>query len=105
MKNVIKAFAHRIQWACSPKAFRRQIIIRTVKCGHFNSNFHIATGRLKNVDNPVVYSFGVGTDIAFDLAMMKKYSAKVCAFDPTPKSIKWVENQDLPSSFRFFPMD
>lgn len=49
----------------------------------------------------VVYSFGVGDNISFDLAMIKRFGATVHAFDPTPQSIAWVAGQTLPPQFRF----
>jgi hypothetical protein len=48
----------------------------------------------------VVYSFGIGEDISFDLALIKRFGIVVHAFDPTPRSIAWVHRQDLPASFR-----
>jgi FkbM family methyltransferase len=53
---------------------------------------------------PVVYSFGVGFDISFDLDMMRKYDATVYAFDPTPRSQAWLEDQALPDEFHFSPI-
>jgi len=50
----------------------------------------------------IVYSFGVGEDISFDLEMIRKFSCMVYAFDPTPKSIGWVKAQKLPTRFHFF---
>ena len=47
----------------------------------------------------LVYSFGVGEDISFDMALIHKFGVKVHAFDPTPRSIKWVKNQHLSSLF------
>jgi len=49
----------------------------------------------------VVYSFGVGEDISFDVEMMRTFGLCVHAFDPTPKSIRWVEAQDLSGHFIF----
>ena len=47
----------------------------------------------------VVYSFGVGEDASFDLALIEKFNLVVHAFDPTPKSIEWVKRQRLPDRF------
>jgi FkbM family methyltransferase len=47
----------------------------------------------------VVYSFGIGQDVSFDLAFIERFGAKVHAFDPTPKSIAWVKEQKLPARF------
>jgi FkbM family methyltransferase len=50
-------------------------------------------------DKSIVYSFGVGEDISFDLALIEKFGITIHAFDPTPKSIGWVKSQQLPKQF------
>jgi FkbM family methyltransferase len=52
----------------------------------------------------VVYSFGVGEDISFDLGLMTQFGTNIYAFDPTPKSIEWIKKQNLPQKFHFFPL-
>ncbi len=52
----------------------------------------------------IVYSFGIGRDISFDLALIENFGVKVFAFDPTPKSIAWLRSQKLPSGFKYFPI-
>lgn len=52
--------------------------------------------------NPLVLSFGIGTDISFDLAMIERFGARVFAFDPTPRSIEWLRQQKLPDGFTYF---
>lgn len=47
----------------------------------------------------VVYSFGIGEDATFDLALIAKYNVHINAFDPTPKSIDWVKAKNLPNNF------
>ena len=47
----------------------------------------------------IVYSFGIGEDISFDLALMKDCGCEVFGFDPTPRSIAWVRSQDPPAAF------
>jgi FkbM family methyltransferase len=47
----------------------------------------------------IVYSFGLGNDITFDLALIKRFNLDVFAFDFTPSSIAWIESQDVPSQF------
>lgn len=49
----------------------------------------------------VVFSFGVGTDISWDLALIQKFGCTVHAFDPTPRSKEWLQSQQLPSQFIF----
>ena len=50
----------------------------------------------------IVYSFGIGEDISFDLSIIEKYGVNVFGFDPTPKSIEWIYSQKLPKEFIFF---
>lgn len=51
----------------------------------------------------IVYSFGVGEDVSFDLTLIKKHKCTVFAFDPTPRVIDWVRFQELPTEFIFKP--
>lgn len=55
-------------------------------------------------DSPVIYSFGVGEDVSFDIAAIEQKGATVHAFDPTPRSRSWIEGQSLPASFHFHPI-
>lgn len=50
-------------------------------------------------ESSVVYSFGVGMNVTFDVALIKRFGSTVHAFDPTPLSIEWVKGQDLPKGF------
>ena len=52
---------------------------------------------------PVVYSFGVGRNIEWDLDMVRRHNAELHAFDPTPRSIAWMQGQDLPAGLTFHP--
>ena len=61
----------------------------------------ICTTDLSN--DSVVYSFGVGDDITFDLSLISSYSLHVHAFDPTPRSLEWIKHQQLPSKLHFYP--
>ena len=49
----------------------------------------------------VIYSFGVGEDASFECDLMEEFDCQVHAFDPTPKSIRWVHAQRFPGGFRF----
>jgi len=55
---------------------------------------------LLNSDS-VIYSVGIGEDISFDLAVYKEQDCEIHMFDPTPKSITWMKNQDLPHKMVF----
>lgn len=49
----------------------------------------------------IVYSFGAGRDISFDLAIHERHDATVHIFDPTPASIDWMRSCELPPGVRF----
>lgn len=49
----------------------------------------------------LIYSFGIGEDISFDIAAIEKFGATVHAFDPTPRCKKWLDQQTLPANFVF----
>jgi len=51
----------------------------------------------------IVYSLGVGEDIAFDLAIIERFGIEVHAFDPTPSSIEMLSTANLPKRFHFHP--
>ena len=55
-------------------------------------------------ENSIVYSFGIGEDISFDLDIVRNHGCSVFGFDPTPKSIAWINRQwgQLPKNFNFF---
>ncbi len=51
----------------------------------------------------VIYSFGIGTDVSFDLSLIETYGMQVHAFDPTPKSLAWLATQQLPAELTVIP--
>ena len=51
----------------------------------------------------LVYSAGIGEDISFDLALIERYGCRVHGFDPTPRSLAWLEKQSLPAAYSFHP--
>ena len=58
--------------------------------------------KLVNV-NSVVYSFGIGEDASFDLALIADTGCKIHGFDPTPKSLLWVEDNISNEHFKMYP--
>jgi FkbM family methyltransferase len=52
-------------------------------------------------EQPLVYSFGVGEDVSFDLELIRCFHATIHAFDPTPCSVAWIAGQQLPANFNF----
>jgi FkbM family methyltransferase len=53
-------------------------------------------------DKSIIYSFGIGEDISFDLEIIKSHNSRVFGFDPTPKSVQWIAKQNLTKNFQFF---
>lgn len=44
----------------------------------------------------IVYSFGVGDNLAWECALIERFGLQVLAFDPTPASVAWAAKQQLP---------
>ena len=74
---------------------------RTRHLGNLNVDWCICPDGLG--PQSVLYSFGVGKEISFDLAMIEQFGLTVHAFDPTPRSIEWLKRQHLPARFMFHP--
>jgi FkbM family methyltransferase len=79
---------------------------RQVKCdrltfGNRYANWTFCPGHLD--EHSVIYSFGVGEDVSFDLKLIDQYKLHIHAFDPSPRSIKWVQEQNLTEKFHFYP--
>ena len=53
--------------------------------------FYVCPKGLKK--GSIVYSFGIGEDISFDLQMINQYGSQVFGFDPTPRSKSFVSGQ------------
>jgi FkbM family methyltransferase len=48
--------------------------------------------RLTHSDSKV-FCFGLGEDVTFELALMKRFDCGVFGFDPTPRSVKYLANE------------
>ena len=48
--------------------------------------------RLTHSDSKV-FCFGLGEDVSFELALMKRFDCRVFGFDPTPRSVKYLANE------------
>lgn len=79
----------------------RQVRAETLSLGNRNAAWNIRRSRLPH--DAVIYSFGVGEDISFDLALIERFGVSVHAFDPTPRSIAWIQQQNLPTELVFHP--
>lgn len=71
----------------------------TVSLGNDGAQWAVCLDGLS--ENSVVYSIGVGEDISFDLELIARCGMRIHAFDPTPRSIRWLELQQLPDKFIF----
>lgn len=49
--------------------------------------------------NSVILSVGLGEDVSFDLQVIERFGCTVHGCDPTPKSLAWLRNQNLPEHF------
>ncbi len=47
----------------------------------------------------IIYSFGIGEDATFDMALIDTFDVTIHAFDPTPRSIDWVKRQGFSDRF------
>ena len=54
-------------------------------------------------ENSIVYSLGVGEDVDFDLALIRRFKLRVDAFDPTPSTVEWLAAREMPQDFHFHP--
>ena len=79
--------------------FRAQVSCESACLGNERAEWYICPDGLSN--RSIVYSFGVGEDISFDLELIRRFGVRVHAFDPTPRSIAWVQSQTLPARFSF----
>ncbi|MDX1740055.1 MAG: FkbM family methyltransferase [Rhodothermales bacterium] len=76
---------------------KRDIACPSVRFGSEHAGWHVIAGLLGS--DSLVYSFGVGEDVSFDVELIEALGVTVHAFDPTPRSIRWVASQDLPRKF------
>ena len=68
-------------------AYKRQ----TKSYGSKECHWRIIPDNLK--EDSIVYSFGLGEDIRFESDIARLHNCTVYAFDPTPKSLKFVEKE------------
>ena len=80
---------------------RRQLKRKRIKFGNRFADWTFCPDSIN--EESVIYSFGVGSDISFDLQLMERFNLQVHAFDPSPGSVSWIKKQDLPDEFHFYP--
>ena len=80
---------------------RPSVTLPTEFIGTDYGGWEILKSSLQKSD--VVYSFGIGEDISFDLGLIERYGCKVDAFDPSPRSLRWLESQQVDQRFIAHP--
>jgi FkbM family methyltransferase len=81
--------------------YKNQLNVSMMWYGKTGAGFFVCEEYLSK--DSIIYSFGVGEEVSFDMQLIDKFGCKVYAFDPTPKSIKYVNNLPLNDNFIFFP--
>jgi FkbM family methyltransferase len=99
----IKAYLYRIKNILKnretfylPGVYRKKMTL-----GNHLADWTISTDDIKQ--DSIVYCFGVGQDISFDLALIQRYKLNIHAFDPSPVAINWMKTQLTPNGFYFYP--
>jgi FkbM family methyltransferase len=96
-KNGVSVIGHRVRCATGKDIHVRPSIRRAgLALGSGDGRWVISPDRLG--PDSIVYSFGIGTDITFDLGLIRRFGCNVHAFDPTPLAIQWLKSQHLPDS-------
>jgi FkbM family methyltransferase len=83
-----------------PDHFKKSILVKHKWYGNTYGGFYICPDFLN--ENSIVYSFGIGEDVSFDNDIIRKHNCCVFGFDPTPKSIFFVKNNNVHDKFKFF---
>lgn len=80
--------------------YHREISVPLQRLGSAYGGWTICHSDLDR--HAIVYSFGIGEDISFDLELIKSLGCDVHAFDPTPRSMEWLKRQVLPEKFHSY---
>jgi FkbM family methyltransferase len=100
--NGISIVQHRYRCATGEDIrVRPSVRRRKLALGSGDGRWVICPDRLSS--KSVVYSFGIGTNITFDLDLIRRFGCTVQAFDPTPVAIEWLKAQNLPVGFVVHP--
>lgn len=99
LKTFLRPIFRRVKRAFKPPLHRRDGKFAFRFLGTDYGGWPVLVDSLSS--ESVVYCFGVGTDVSFDLAVIDQFGCTVDAFDPTPRCISWLQTQDLPAGFRF----
>jgi len=81
--------------------YKKQVNRSTKWFGNIHAGFFVVPDLLNK--ESIVYSFGVGEDISFDEQVIAAFDCNVYGFDPTPKSIKFIEDKGPIKNYTFLP--
>jgi FkbM family methyltransferase len=90
------------RWQLARRGIVSQLTVNTFTAGARSGVWTVCPDFL--APDSVVYSVGVGDNIAWELALMDRFGLTVHAFDPTPASVAWIAHRELPPRFRFHPL-
>ena len=77
--------------------YRREVTIQRLSLGRPGAEWCVCPIGLGPAS--IVYSFGVGEDVSFEMELIERFGTPVHAFEPTPRSLAWVRSQALPKAF------
>lgn len=81
--------------------FKPDFFVPSERLGSSYGGWNLVTGLIHS--HSVIYSFGIGEDASFDLALIARFGVSIHAFDPTPQSISWIKAQGPVPNFFFHP--
>ncbi|MCL5102493.1 MAG: FkbM family methyltransferase [Armatimonadetes bacterium] len=76
--------------------FRPQL---SLPCTVLGKNCAYAVDLTRISDESIVYSFGVGENVEFDLELIERRGCRVHAFDPTPRAVDFLKSINPPDRF------
>jgi len=106
MRQILSRFKNKLQ---------KQFLIYSGIAGEFKTDIDLPfswkgnnyggfyTTDINLYNDAVVCSFGVGEDISFDQDLYSRFNCTFHLFDPTPRSITFINDQQLPKGFNFHP--
>lgn len=77
------------------------------KYGEDEYSFWVCCRGWENKEKIIIYSFGIGEDLSFSVQLATKWKqCEIYAFDPTPRSISYVDKFDksIFRKFEFYPI-
>ena len=95
---MLKGILNRIRKIFINKEYKLKSSI--VWIGNSYGGFFVDPNMLNS--SSVVLSFGIGEDMSFDMELYSLGVRKIHLFDPTPKSIAFVKDSNIPEDIKFF---